>query len=247
MPSLLALALMSTGLQAQDLPPAVAATLDARWPGHTLEEVEREGVRWEVELRTAEGVLLEVLLRPDGTVLSYEDETEDDDQGEADDDEDDEDDEDGALVTVHGTARRIVPWCGGAAPPDGLGTRDQPYAGTLSFRPGRENSETEPVATVRPDDEGAFTVQLAPGWYCVQSGDRMDSLEERLAANGAGREQLGIDLACVERQWHSCRAVLEVQPEGPPPPPVHIVDHCNWSPPCATNLPDPPPSAAPGR
>jgi hypothetical protein len=69
----LCLALLSTpalaGLGVPELPAEIMATLSAQWPGFLLQESEREGENWEVELRAADGTEHEVLLDPSGAVL----------------------------------------------------------------------------------------------------------------------------------------------------------------------------------
>jgi hypothetical protein len=73
-PFALAALFVPTTLAGPALPAGAAATLEARWPGAELREVEQEGALWEVELRSAEGVSLEVLLQADGRVLHFFDE-----------------------------------------------------------------------------------------------------------------------------------------------------------------------------
>jgi hypothetical protein len=74
-PALALTALLSLPIQAgPELPAAAAATLQARWPGCDLREIEQEGALWEVELRTVEGVEIEALLQADGAVLHFFDE-----------------------------------------------------------------------------------------------------------------------------------------------------------------------------
>lgn len=57
------------GLGVPDLPAEIMAALNAQWPGFLLQESEREGANWEVEIRAADGDEHEVLLDPSGTVL----------------------------------------------------------------------------------------------------------------------------------------------------------------------------------
>ena len=56
-------------LAVPDLPEAVMAHLQTEWPGYQLREVEQEGANWEVEIETADGEQLEVLLDASGAVL----------------------------------------------------------------------------------------------------------------------------------------------------------------------------------
>lgn len=141
----------------------------------------------------------------------------------------------------------VEPWCQGVAPPDGVGTIESPYQGELTLRPGASNSDSPPAATVRPDAEGRFELDLPPGRYCVLTADRLESLERALQQAQARPNPFGLDLACVERQWHQCRAVIDVGGEDTEVATIRIMDRCGWNLPCALRPPDPPPSAAPGR
>ena len=73
MRTILYLALLSfpalAGLGVPDLPAEIMAALNAQWPGFLVQESEREGANWEVEIRAADGSEHEVLLDPSGTVL----------------------------------------------------------------------------------------------------------------------------------------------------------------------------------
>lgn len=75
MVSLLALSLLcATTLAEPAVPDAVRTLLEARWPGHSLGEVERLGEAWEIDLTSAEGVAYEVLVSAGGAVLHVHDE-----------------------------------------------------------------------------------------------------------------------------------------------------------------------------
>jgi hypothetical protein len=54
------------------LPPAVSAAIEQRWPGATLLEAEKEEGAYEVEIVTTGGERLEVELTSDGAVLETE-------------------------------------------------------------------------------------------------------------------------------------------------------------------------------
>ncbi len=148
-------------------------------------------------------------------------------------------------MPVLGQVSHVQPWCQGAAPPDGVGTVESPYRGEVFLRPGSENSEAPPVAQLDLDEHGAFALDLPPGRYCAQTGDRMDSLAERLETAQAHPAPFGLDLACVEREWRRCRGVLDVSEQGATGLTIRIVDRCGWAMPCALHPPAPPPSAAP--
>ncbi len=304
MHAIVILALLCTAPRAGELPDAVSAVIEARWPGCALQEVEREGLIWELELRSAEGVAWEVLIADDGVVMHAFDLADEEEiplealpeairgalgdrwsdmkaqsaerkgsayeleldtaegrrlealfradgslvtsQLEADGDEEEDDEGATVAVPVSGTAWRIVPWCQGAAPPDGIGTTERPYRGGLHLRPGTQNSDVEPIAVARPDAEGRVGVALPPGPYCVPTDDRLDSLDQRLEAARARADSLEIDLGCVEQQWRRCRATLEVPDTGIEAARIDIVDHCSWQVPCSMAPIAPPPSAAPG-
>ncbi len=62
------------GLGVPSLPAPVMAALQSQWPGFLLQEVEQEGANWEVEIKTADGKEIEVLLDASGTVLHHHDE-----------------------------------------------------------------------------------------------------------------------------------------------------------------------------
>jgi hypothetical protein len=72
----------------EELPPKVRSAVEARFPGATLVEAEREGKLYDVVVRTAEGELWEAEVKPSGKIVEVEREDDDDDE----DDEDDEDD-----------------------------------------------------------------------------------------------------------------------------------------------------------
>lgn len=77
------LALSATALADDDhveLPAAVKATLDARWPGAQILESERDDGKYEVEIRTPSGERLEIELSRSGRVLEVENDDDDDDR-----------------------------------------------------------------------------------------------------------------------------------------------------------------------
>lgn len=154
---------------------------------------------------------------------------------------------DNARVTVRGRVVHIVPWCKGAAPPDGIGNREEPGTRTLLLREGDSNSEATALE-VKPDSDGRFVLELpANRSYCVLATDQRSSLAETLAATeNSPAAAFGLDRACIERQWRACLAVIELGQQAPDEVLIHTSDHCSWQPACATSLPDPPPSAPPG-
>jgi len=134
------------------------------------------------------------------------------------------------MTRVVGHASRIVPWCAGAAPPTGEGQRTEPHAGArFVIKPGRENSESAPLKTVRASAEGRLDFELPSGTWCLVPADR----PSRPSRAGAG------DPVCLERLWRHCLAVAratgsELFLE------VITIESCSWNQPCVPPGPPPP-------
>ncbi len=71
------------------LPDKVRSAVEARFPGATLVEAEREGKVYDVTVKTAEGALWEAEVKPNGKILEVERE---DDEGDEDGENEDGDD-----------------------------------------------------------------------------------------------------------------------------------------------------------
>ncbi len=89
------------------VPAIIKAAVLQRFPGATLLACERDGVEWDLEVRTVDGERWEAEVRPNGRIRNVEPADDDD----ADDDKDGDDDEDGT------TARGAAGLTGAPAPP----------------------------------------------------------------------------------------------------------------------------------
>jgi hypothetical protein len=105
------------------------------------------------------------------------------------------------------------------------------YKGDILVRKGKENSKAKPVATIQPDAEGTFSIELPPGTYCLIESSKKDP--------PPGKTTQYMDATCLETLWKSCDAVVK-HPSGKPVL-LDLVDPC--SSPCYFG--PPPPSAPP--
>ncbi len=71
-------------ISVEDLPAAVEAAVAAGWPGAKRLEAERAGSVYEVEIRSAAGERVEIVLQADGTVLASGVEREEEEEEEED-------------------------------------------------------------------------------------------------------------------------------------------------------------------
>ena len=127
----------------------------------------------------------------------------------------------GAVPLLKGTVEtQAAGWCGGARPPEEYrppAPAPAPNAPVL-VRKGGENSDSEPVASVTTDAQGAFQTALTEGTYCVILADKKD------------RPQAGqyTDQACLDQYWKTCDAVVTL----PSTKPVGIVRAASCFGPC---------------
>jgi hypothetical protein len=127
----------------------------------------------------------------------------------------------GAVPILHGTVQtQAAGWCGGARPPEEYkppAPVPAPNAPVL-VRKGGENSDSDPVASLTTDANGAFQAALTEGTYCLILADKKD------------RPQPGpnTDAACLEQYWKQCDAVVTL----PQAKPVEITHAATCFGPC---------------
>ncbi|MEW5737460.1 MAG: hypothetical protein AB1938_00965 [Myxococcota bacterium] len=125
------------------------------------------------------------------------------------------------LVT--GTASRVLTWCKGAAP--GPGEEHQVIPGVaLDVYEGDEVLPKPPAATLPPGRDGAFSVRLTSGTWCLVRAGRWKQLEARAPP--------GADDLCWRRLVTRCDAVVKVEAGGTQRVDVRISERCPWNQPC---------------
>jgi hypothetical protein len=129
------------------------------------------------------------------------------------------------LVRVSGRATLETHYCagGGARVTPEMydqARRTAPITADLLVLRGKEIDPREPDATIRPDAQGRFTVELAEGTWCV-------FLASRRPIGPFPTEKVGgRDAACLEQVARTCDAVWTITGKPPAEPDIAIPEPC---------------------